>query len=114
MIGLVHSTGTEKRQQTSTLTSPIGKVDQNCMHNKLNDCFDSIRIHTYFPSSLLDILEHSLHQLLRQVHLNNVGQPVPHPSSAPLGPTKRRRLAGPHAYDRDELLLMTKRFIFVS
>ena len=57
----------------------------------------------------LDILEHSLHQLLRQVHLTNVGQPVPHPSSAPLGPTKRRRLAGPHAYDRDELLSMTKK-----
>lgn len=63
-----------------------------------------------FLFHLSDILEHSLHQLLRQVHLNNVGQPVPHPSSAPLGPTKRRRLAGPHAYDRDELLLMTKKY----
>ena len=55
------------------------------------------------------VLEHSLHQLLRQVHLNNVGQPAPHPSSAPLGPTKRRRLAGPQAHDRHELVLMAKR-----
>ncbi|XP_046442913.1 mediator of RNA polymerase II transcription subunit 17-like [Daphnia pulex] len=78
------SVGVEKRQPVSNSTSPIAKVDHNY------------------------ILEHSLHQLLRQVHLNNVGQPVPHPSSAPLGPTKRRRLAGPHAYDRDELLSMTK------
>lgn len=57
----------------------------------------------------LDILEHSLHQLLRHVHVTNAGQPAPHPSSAPLGPTKRRRLAGPQAFDRHELLLMTKR-----
>lgn len=59
---------------------------------------------------MLDVLEHSLHQLLRQVHLINVGQPVPHPSSAPLGPTKRRRLAGPHAYDREDLISMTKKY----
>ncbi|XP_057367018.1 mediator of RNA polymerase II transcription subunit 17-like [Daphnia carinata] len=79
-----YSAGVDKRQLASNSTSLVAKVDHNY------------------------ILEHSLHQLLRQVHLNNVGQPVPHPSSAPLGPTKRRRLAGPHAYDRDELLLMTK------
>ena len=88
MIGLVHSVGQDKRPPSNSHGTGT-KVDHNY------------------------ILEHSLHQLLRQVHLNNVGQPAPHPSSAPLGPTKRRRLAGPQAYDRHELLLMTKRLLTI-
>lgn len=54
------------------------------------------------------VLEHSLHQLLREVHHKNTHHPYPHPSSAPLGPSKRRCLAGPTAADRHELLEMTK------
>jgi len=84
MIGLVHSSSQEKKPPSTNSTSSLGKVDHNY------------------------ILEHSLHQLLRHVHVTNAGQPAPHPSSAPLGPTKRRRLAGPQAFDRHELLLMTK------
>lgn len=54
------------------------------------------------------VLEHSLHQLLRQVHHNNTHHPFPHPASGPLGPSKRRCLAGPMAADRYELLDMSK------
>lgn len=54
------------------------------------------------------VLEHSLHQLLREVHHKNTHHPFPHPSSGPLGPSKKRCLAGPMAADRYELLEMTK------
>ncbi len=55
------------------------------------------------------VLEHSLHQLLREVHFKNVYHPMPHPVTAILGMSKRRRLAGPHGYNRAELLEMTQR-----
>ncbi|KAH8381725.1 hypothetical protein KR093_011173 [Drosophila rubida] len=54
------------------------------------------------------VLEHSLHQLLREVHYKNSHHPFPHPASAPLGPSKKRMMAGPTAADRDALLDMTK------
>lgn len=54
------------------------------------------------------VLEHSLHQLLREVHHKNMHHPFPHPASGPIGPTKKRTLAGPMAFDRYELLEMTK------
>ncbi|XP_072938997.1 mediator of RNA polymerase II transcription subunit 17 isoform X4 [Epargyreus clarus] len=54
------------------------------------------------------VLEHSLHQLLRAVHHANTHHPFPHPATGPLGPTKRRSLAGPMAADRYELLEMSR------
>ena len=54
------------------------------------------------------VLEHSLHQLLRDVHHKNSHHPFPHPASGPLGPSKKRMVAGPLAFDRQELLEMTK------
>lgn len=36
------------------------------------------------------VLEHSLHQLLREVHHKNTHHPFPHPASGPLGPSKKR------------------------
>jgi mediator of RNA polymerase II transcription subunit 17 len=54
------------------------------------------------------VLEHSLHQLLREVHHRNTHHPFPHPATGPLGPSKKRMLAGPMAADRYELLDMTK------
>jgi mediator of RNA polymerase II transcription subunit 17 len=54
------------------------------------------------------VLEHSLHQLLREIHHKNTHHPFPHPSSGPIGPSKRRCLAGPCAADRHELLHMTQ------
>jgi len=49
------------------------------------------------------VLEHSLHQLLREVHHRNGYQPLPHPATAVLGVSKRRRLAGPLGYTREKL-----------
>ncbi|XP_037946657.1 mediator of RNA polymerase II transcription subunit 17 [Teleopsis dalmanni] len=54
------------------------------------------------------VLEHSLHQLLREVHHKNSYLPFPHPASGPLGPSKKRMVAGPLATDRHNLLEMTK------
>lgn len=54
------------------------------------------------------VLEHSLHQLLREVHHKNTHLPFPHPANGPFGPSKKRMLAGPMAADRYELLEMTK------
>lgn len=54
------------------------------------------------------VLEHSLHQLLREVHHRASHQPFPHPASGPLGPSKRRMIAGPMAFDRSELINMSK------
>lgn len=54
------------------------------------------------------VLEHSLHQLLREVHHKNTHHPFPHPASGPLGPSKKHMLAGPMAADRHELLEMSK------
>lgn len=54
------------------------------------------------------VLEHSLHQLLRDVHFKNTHHPFPHPASGPLGPSKKRMLAGPMAADRYELVEMTR------
>ncbi|XP_043474682.1 mediator of RNA polymerase II transcription subunit 17 [Leptopilina heterotoma] len=79
IIGLCHSTGNDKKQ-----AAPPHKTDHD------------------------HVLEHSLHQLLREVHHKNTHHPFPHPSSGPLGPSKRRCLAGPTAADRHELLEMTK------
>ncbi|KAH0567509.1 mediator of RNA polymerase II transcription subunit 17-like [Cotesia glomerata] len=83
IIGLCHGTGNEKKPASST-PPPV--------HNAEHD----------------HVLEHSLHQLLREVHHKNTHHPFPHPSSGPLGPSKRRCIAGPTAADRYELLEMTK------
>ncbi|KAI4497962.1 hypothetical protein M0802_006786 [Mischocyttarus mexicanus] len=80
IIGLCHSTGNDKKPTAP----PPHKTDHD------------------------HVLEHSLHQLLREVHHKNTHHPFPHPSSGPLGPSKRRCLAGPMAADRYELLEMSK------
>lgn len=55
------------------------------------------------------VLEHSLHQLLREVHRTNLHIPLPHPATASIGISKKRRLAGPCAYEKQTLLSMTKK-----
>lgn len=49
------------------------------------------------------VLEHSIHQLLREMHFRNNSQPIPHPVTATLGVSKRRRLAGPFGFTRTQL-----------
>ncbi|XP_057656069.1 mediator of RNA polymerase II transcription subunit 17 [Diorhabda carinulata] len=80
IIGLRHSTSGDKKQPNP----PPSKSDHD------------------------HVLEHSLHQLLREVHHKNTHHPFPHPATGPLGPSKKRMLAGPMAADRYELLEMTK------
>jgi mediator of RNA polymerase II transcription subunit 17 len=55
------------------------------------------------------VLEHSLHQLLRLQHSRNINPDSPCLSSAPVGISKRRRLAGPRAADRRSLMDMATR-----
>ncbi|ESP02795.1 hypothetical protein LOTGIDRAFT_111028 [Lottia gigantea] len=55
------------------------------------------------------VLEHSLHQLLREVHYKNINYVPPHPVNAMLGMSKRRRLAGPLGTSRRELVEMNVR-----
>ncbi|KAK8777259.1 hypothetical protein V5799_029394 [Amblyomma americanum] len=58
------------------------------------------------PPSRLDhkhVLEHSLHQLLREHHYSFLHQGAPRPASAPIGVPRKRHLAGPHAHDRNRL-----------
>lgn len=56
------------------------------------------------------VLEHSLHQLLREIHYNNTHQPLPYLTTAVAAktPAKKRIIAGPMAADRADLLEMTK------
>ncbi|XP_060605410.1 mediator of RNA polymerase II transcription subunit 17-like isoform X2 [Ruditapes philippinarum] len=49
------------------------------------------------------VLEHSLHQLLREVHHKTLHLDPPQPVTASFGMSKRRRLAGPSAMSRSEL-----------
>jgi hypothetical protein len=49
------------------------------------------------------VLEHSLHQLLREIHQNNGSHGLPQPvTTTPSGP-KRRKLAGPLGYTREQM-----------
>lgn len=66
---------------------------------------------TPIPGPISDhdhVLEHSLHQLLREVHHKNTHLPFPHPASGPFGISKKRMLAGPTAADRYDLMEMSK------
>jgi len=50
------------------------------------------------------VLEHSLHQLLREIHYQALHQPMPHPATATLGISKKRYFAGPDCTDRQTLI----------
>ncbi|CAG2161689.1 unnamed protein product [Oppiella nova] len=54
------------------------------------------------------VLEHSLHQLLRELHHNTLHHPMPHPTTATLGVSRKRYLAGPEAYDRQTIAELNK------
>ncbi|XP_072248140.1 mediator of RNA polymerase II transcription subunit 17 [Leuresthes tenuis] len=55
------------------------------------------------PDDHLYVLEHNLHQLMREFHKHHLTSVVlPHPANAPFA-HKRLRLAGPLAYDKTEI-----------
>ncbi|KAG8584566.1 hypothetical protein GDO81_004664 [Engystomops pustulosus] len=79
-ISFCHSTNDKKSQKSSS--------------DKMN------------PEDHLYVLEHNLHQLIREFHKQTLSNIVmPHPASAPFG-HKRMRLAGPQAFDRNEINTM--------
>ena len=49
------------------------------------------------------VLEHSLHQMLRDIHYQTLHQPIPHPATATLGVSRKRYFAGPECTDRQTL-----------
>ncbi|XP_075707594.1 mediator of RNA polymerase II transcription subunit 17 isoform X2 [Rhinoderma darwinii] len=58
------------------------------------------------PEDHLYVLEHNLHQLIREFHKQTLSNIVmPHPASAPFG-HKRMRLAGPQAFDKNDIIAM--------
>ncbi|KAH3845602.1 hypothetical protein DPMN_087883 [Dreissena polymorpha] len=57
------------------------------------------------------VLEHSLHQLLREVHHKTLHLDPPQPATATFGFTKRRRLAGPLGLSRADLKEMADRSV---
>ncbi|XDV31595.1 hypothetical protein PO909_002580 [Leuciscus waleckii] len=76
-ISLCHSTGEKKNQRASPDKSK--------------------------PDDHLYVLEHNLHQLIREFHKQTLSSVVmPHPASAPFS-HKRMRMAGPMAYDKTEI-----------
>ncbi|KAM9601935.1 mediator of RNA polymerase II transcription subunit 17 [Haliaeetus albicilla] len=55
------------------------------------------------PEDHLYVLEHNLHQLIRECHKQTLSSTVmPHPASAPFG-HKRMRLAGPQTFDKNDI-----------
>uniref|UniRef100_A0A8D0HEC9 Mediator of RNA polymerase II transcription subunit 17 n=1 Tax=Sphenodon punctatus TaxID=8508 RepID=A0A8D0HEC9_SPHPU len=55
------------------------------------------------PEDHLYVLEHNLHQLIREFHKQTLSSTMmPHPASAPFG-HKRMRLAGPQAFDKNDI-----------
>ena len=56
------------------------------------------------PKNHNHVLEHSLHQLLREIHHNALNHPLPHPVTATLGISPNRYFAGPEATDKQTLI----------
>ncbi|KAI0208048.1 Mediator of RNA polymerase II transcription subunit 17 [Lamellibrachia satsuma] len=79
-VALCHSTDKDKRQSQSAAS----------------------------PSKHDPVLEHSLHQLLRETHFKNSYHPMPHPVTGIVGMSKRRCLAGPHAFTYSDLVELSR------
>lgn len=99
LITLCHSTKPEVKHS--------GAITQSNGNNKASSSespstpaqYNQQRDHSH-------VLEHSLHQLLRLAHQKNINPDHAGLSTAPVGIPKRRRLAGPSAASRKELLEM--------
>ena len=96
LITLCHSTKPEgKNQASNTSSKSKSGPDTSCTPAQYNQQRD----HSH-------VLEHSLHQLLRLVHQKNINPDDAGLSTAPVGIPKRRRLAGPNAASKKDLLEM--------
>ncbi|XP_053200471.1 mediator of RNA polymerase II transcription subunit 17-like [Panonychus citri] len=83
-IGLVHQTPPKKKRKFGKSENPEGTEKSS----------EPVK----FPHK--PVLEHTLHQLLRDMHYNALHHPMPHPTTATLGLSRVRYFAGPEAYDR--------------
>ena len=96
LITLCHSTKPEGKNQASNTSSKSKSAPEtSCTPAQYNQQRD----HSH-------VLEHSLHQLLRLVHQKNINPDDAGLSTAPVGIPKRRRLAGPNAASKKDLLEM--------
>ena len=96
LITLCHSTKPEgKNQASNTSNKSKSAPETSCTPAQYNQQRD----HSH-------VLEHSLHQLLRLVHQKNINPDDAGLSTAPVGIPKRRRLAGPNAASKKDLLEM--------
>ena len=96
LITLCHSTKPEGKNQASNTSSKSKSAPEtSCSPAQYNQQRD----HSH-------VLEHSLHQLLRLVHQKNINPDDAGLSTAPVGIPKRRRLAGPNAASKKDLLEM--------
>ncbi|XP_040573645.1 mediator of RNA polymerase II transcription subunit 17 isoform X2 [Lepeophtheirus salmonis] len=100
IISLCHSSSSDRSKRSMEETSKNSGKDGSNSSNQQQSS-QSQKDHSH-------VLEHSLHQLLRQTHARNINPEGPSLSSAPVGVSKKRRIAGPSACDRQSLLEMAK------
>ena len=98
LITLCHSTKPETKASASS-TQKNSTKSSNSDTPSTPSQYNQQRDHSH-------VLEHSLHQLLRLAHQKNINPDHAGLSTAPVGIPKRRRLAGPGAASRKELLEM--------
>lgn len=98
LITLCHSTKPEAKA-TASSTQKNSTKSSNSDTPSTPSQYNQQRDHSH-------VLEHSLHQLLRLAHQKNINPDHAGLSTAPVGIPKRRRLAGPGAASRKELLEM--------
>lgn len=98
LITLCHSTKPETKA-TASSTKKNSTTSSNSDTPSTPSQYNQQRDHSH-------VLEHSLHQLLRLAHQKNINPDHAGLSTAPVGIPKRRRLAGPGAASRKELLEM--------
>ena len=98
LITLCHSTKPETKASASS-TQKNSTKSSNSDTPSTPSQYNQQRDHSH-------VLEHSLHQLLRLAHQKNINPDHAGLSTAPVGIPKRRRLAGPEAASRKELLEM--------
>ena len=109
-ISFCHSTGKESKSAESSAAFAKSKNDKNGVKKEESkgkeDQKSKETTGLSGPKNHNYVLEHSLYQLLRQQHSQNINPERPVLSTAPIGISKRRRLAGPRAADRSSLLDM--------
>lgn len=80
----------------------IGLCNSQIKNKKVIE--DEIKPNLITEKEHRQVLEHSLHQMLRDIHYQTLHQPIPHPATATLGVSRKRYFAGPECTDRQTLI----------